>query len=71
MADQISSRARNHGVRVKILESVLTLDLPGQKNWKCDLVQLYAPPMGPSVDPEILVKTTVPALRHGEINQRS
>src|SRR5579872_1720368 len=54
MADQISSRARDHRISVKILESVLPLDLPGEKNWKGDFVELDSPPEGSSIKPKIL-----------------
>ena len=70
MADQISSRVRNHRVRVKILESVLPLDLPGEKNWKCDFVELDSPPVGPPINPKVLGKAPVLQLRDCQVNER-
>ena len=71
MADQISSRARNHRVRIKILKSVLPLDLPGEKNWKCDFVELDSPPVGPAINPKVLWKASVLQLRDCQVNERS
>ena len=71
MADQISSRPRNHRVRVKILKSVLPLELPGEKNWKCDFVELDSPPVGPAINPKVLGKASVLLLRDCQINERA
>ena len=69
MADKVSSRARNHRVRVKILESLLPIELPGEKNRKCDFVKLDSPPVGPAINPKVLRKAAIFLLRHCQINK--
>ena len=67
MADEVSSRARNHRVRVKVLEGVLPLDPPCEKNWKCDFIELDSPPVGPPINPKVLGKAPVLLLRDCQV----
>ena len=58
MADEVSSRPQDHGVRVKVLQGVLTPQPPGEQN-------------GKAVNPEVLGEPSVFQLGDVEINQCS
>ena len=44
---------------------------PGQQDREGDLIQLNALPVGPAIDPEILIEAAVLALRHRQIDERA
>src|SRR5262245_1162100 len=69
--DEKPASATNHTIRIEVSQRTEFPESPRQKDWKCDFIQLYARPIRPPVDPEILVKTAVLALRHSEINERA
>src|SRR5580693_1851487 len=56
MADEIGSGPQNHGVWIKVLQGVLAPEPPGEQNGKGDFIELYPPPVGLAVNPEILRK---------------
>ena len=71
MADEISSRPQDHGVRIKVLQGVLTTEPPGEQNGEGDFVELDSMPVGLTVNPEVLGETSVLVLRDIEIDQCS
>ena len=71
MADEISSRPHDHGVRVEVPQGVLTFEPPGEQNGESDFIQLDSPPVGLTVNPEVLGETSALLLRDIQIDQRS
>ena len=59
MADKVSGRPQDHGVRVKVLKGVLTSEPPGEQNGKSDFIELDAPPVGLTANPKVLGETSV------------
>ena len=71
MPNQICGRPQDHGVRVKVLESVLAFEPPGEHDGKGDFIQLDSPPVGLTVNPEVLGETSVLLLGDIEIDECS
>ena len=71
MADEISGRPHDHGVRVKVLQGVLAFEPPGEQNGKGDFIELDSPPVGLAVNPEVLGETSALMLGDIQIDQRS
>ena len=71
MANEVSSRPQYHGVRVKVLQGVLASEPPGEQNGKSHFIELDSPPVGRTVNPEVLGETSVLLLGNTQIDQCS
>src|SRR5262245_33069422 len=70
-SDEKPASPANHTVRIEVSQRTEFPESPRQNYRQCHFVQLYAEPIGPAVDPEILIKTTISPLRNSQINQRA
>jgi hypothetical protein len=59
MADEVSSGPQYHGVWVKVLQGVLASQPPCEQNRERDFIELNSPPVGLTVNPEVLGETSV------------
>src|SRR5579871_1455955 len=70
LTNQILRRFQNHWRGIKIFQSSMFVQAPGQKNGKSDPVELNSMPVGGPIDPEVLVEAAVRTLRSGQVNER-
>src|SRR5208283_4027171 len=66
---EITAGPQDRDVRVKVSQRAGAPEPPRQHDWEGDFIELYAGPVGTTVDPEILVEAAILALGDSEINQ--
>lgn len=69
--DKVSRRGTDHRVRIEISKRTFLPQVPGQKNWKSDFIELDTLPMRGAIKPEVLRKSTVGLLAASEIDKRA